>query len=243
MKSLFDKRGADNNKSALSIFPSFDLEKDLIKKGHLIIGGIDEAGRGSLAGPLSVAMVIFSVDFITQPFDEKNLINDSKKLSLKGRIAALEYIEEKSSSHNHVFISHEIIDKININRATELAIVELYDQADIKPDILLMDGNFKFNLPVQYLSIKKGDSSSISIAAASIVAKVIRDQYMEKIDETYPVYGFQKHKGYGTAIHRKAIAEKGYCDIHRKSYEPVKSMVLSEKGLDNRLFDHEGYSK
>jgi ribonuclease HII len=206
---------------------SFEIEKKLLADGYKIIAGIDEAGRGALAGPLAVGLVIFNKSFIQIPTEEiLTHIRDSKELSRLKRNKALKLIEKESICMSTVLVPHDVIDKVNINRATELAVRELLEKASPRPDIVIMDGNFKFDLGMAYLPVIKGDSKSITIASGSIAAKVKRDGVMDKYELIYPGYSFKKNKGYGTGEHREAISRLGPCHIHRKSYEPVKSMIL-----------------
>ncbi len=210
--------------------PDFSIEKKLYSQGYRIIAGIDEAGRGALAGPLSVGMVIYSLSIIEDtPESIINSIADSKKLTTKKREEALSVIKENSLSYSSEFVSHNIIDSINVNRATEAGIHKLLAKSEIKPDIIIMDGNFKFKFDIPFISVIKGDNKSISIASASIVAKVLRDDLMNKIDCRYPGYGFSGNKGYGTREHMAAIAGTGYSKVHRKSYEPVKSIIENQR--------------
>lgn len=209
--------------------PDFSIELGLIKDGYKLIAGIDEAGRGSLAGPLSVGMIIYSPEIILNPPEELTLqINDSKKLSPVKREKALKLIEQYSSFVAVKFINHKVIDKINVNRATELAVKKLIDDSPLKPDIIIMDGRTVFNIGIKMLTYIKGDGKSISIASASIAAKVRRDLILEKFNEIYPMFNFKKNKGYGTAEHLGLIMKHGCSAIHRKSYEPLKSLLLNE---------------
>ena len=227
-QSFINDKNADNI-SAFLLSPSFEIENNLIKEGYKIIAGIDEAGRGSLAGPLAVGLTIYSSKFINNPSTEiLNCINDSKKLNSKKRELALELINKYSMNSYVSYASHKIIDKININRATEYSILKLLDKIPEKPDILILDGNFSFNLGVPVISVKSGDSKSISIASASIVAKVKRDQIMEKLNCIYPEYGFKYNKGYGTKHHIEKIKNTGISFIHRKSYEPARTLLSGQ---------------
>ncbi|MBN2403159.1 MAG: ribonuclease HII [Spirochaetes bacterium] len=204
---------------------SFEIEKKLLTKGFKIIAGIDEAGRGALAGPLSVGLVIYDQSFIQNPTkDILSQIRDSKELSPERRIEALNLINREAFYVHTAIIPHHIIDKLNINRATEYAVRSLLKIVSPNPDIIIMDGNFKFNLGVPFIPVIKGDSKSITIASASIAAKVKRDRIMDKYELIYPGYSFIKNKGYGTSEHREAITRLGPCVIHRQTYEPVKSM-------------------
>lgn len=208
--------------------PSFSIETDFFLQGDRIISGVDEAGRGSLAGPLSVGMVIFPEKYYSDIPDELLYINDSKKLTKIQRNSFFEIIKKHSVYWDVILISPEKIDSININQATKYAIEQLISRSRIKTDVVLIDGNFNFDLNFKYKSIKKGDSISMSIAAASICAKVVRDNYMNDISKKYPEYGFDKNSGYGTKLHREAISKYGGTSIHRKTYEPYKSILLNE---------------
>ncbi len=209
--------------------PDFSIERGLIKDGYKIIAGIDEAGRGSLAGPLSVGMTIYCTEIITDPPEGLTLfINDSKKLSPGKRESAYKIIEKHSMRVSVKFINHKVIDKINVNRATELAVKKLIEDSPVKPDIIIMDGRTAFNVGIKMLTYIKGDGKSITIASASIAAKVQRDLLLEKIDKIYPDYNLKKNKGYGTAEHIEAIMKHGCSAIHRKSYEPVKSLIADK---------------
>lgn len=205
----------------------FSLERFFLKKGARIIAGVDEAGRGALAGPLSVGLVIFSEDTILDPqFNFTNTITDSKKLSQLKREAAIQEIERLSIVSHVKFVSPKTIDRLNINGATEYAVASLLAELPVKPDLIIMDGNFKFKLNVPFVPVIKGDLISYSIAAASICAKVARDNLMNRMSNYYPEYKLALHKGYGTKLHRMAIESCGPAVIHRRSYEPVKSMCV-----------------
>lgn len=212
------------------------IERDLLGKGYRLIAGVDEAGRGCLAGPLSVGMVIYSASLIASPPAEVIAnIADSKKLTHLKRLRAREIIRLNALAAKAVLVSHKIIDEININRATEFAIGRLLDAIEIKPDVVILDGNFSFQCRVPLISVVKGDARSLTIASASIEAKVTRDLLMDKMDLLYPGYGFGRNKGYGTREHCEALAINGVSRIHRVSYEPVRSMLSGEE----TLFDHE----
>jgi ribonuclease HII len=163
------------------------------------------------------------------------LIRDSKKLTPSARSSALAFINANALFIASVMIPHKIIDQININRATGLALDRLLKLVPFIPDIVIMDGNMKFNPAVRYMPVKRGDSLSISIASASIAAKVERDRIMERMDGVFPGYGFASHKGYGTAEHISAIHRLGPCKIHRMSYEPLKSSFRAGQDIT-----HEG---
>lgn len=209
--------------------PSFTIESELFEKGFGHIAGIDEAGRGALAGPLAVSMVMYRGSFFGTPLPEDlRKINDSKLLSPRKRDAARVIVERFSECAIVTLVSHHVIDQLNINGATEYAIRELIRSAPIIPDAILMDGNYSFNVGVHLIPVLKGDMRSISIASASIVAKVERDRMMEEYDGELPGYGFERNKGYGTQEHREALTMIGPSPIHRRSYEPLKSMMQSK---------------
>lgn len=204
------------------------IEEEFYEKGVTSIAGIDEAGRGPLAGPVVVACVVMPKDSMIEG------VNDSKKVSEKKREKLYEQITEEALGFGVGIISQEEIDRINILNATKegltAAIKEM--EKDLqekqrgfeKPEIILVDALTKIDTDhIPYKSIIKGDAKSYSIAAASIVAKVTRDRIMRAWDEVYPMYGFAKHKGYGTSAHIAAIKEYGLCPLHRKSF--VKNIV------------------
>jgi len=204
------------------------IEKNLYAQGIKSICGIDEAGRGPLAGPVVVASVIMPEDSMIEG------VNDSKKVSEKKREAVYEQIIQEAVAYGIGIIGQQEIDKINILNATKegltVCIKELEKdlqekkRAFEKPDIILVDALTKINTDgISYESIIKGDAKSYSIAAASIVAKVTRDRIMRQWDEVYPEYGFEKHKGYGTAAHIAAIREYGPCPLHRKTF--IKNFI------------------
>lgn len=191
------------------------IEKEIYEKDKNInyICGIDEAGRGPLAGPVVVASVIMPKDSMIEG------VNDSKKISEKKREKLYEQILEEAISYGVGIIDQEEIDKINILNATKEGLTRSLKELKVQPDLILVDALTKIDtLGIPYTSIIKGDAKSYSIAAASIIAKVTRDRIMRQWDEVYPVYGFEKHKGYGTAAHIAAIKEYGLCSIHRKSF-------------------------
>ena len=187
-------------------------ERTAWAEGFSPVAGTDEAGRGPLAGPVYAAAVILP------PEIDIPGLNDSKKLTDKKRRELYDVITEKAVSYGIAFASHEEIDEINILQATYLAMERAMGQLSKKPDLALIDGNRAkdFGLPVR--TIVKGDSLSASIAAASILAKVTRDRYMEEMDEKYPQYGFAIHKGYGTKRHYEAIKAYGLSEIHRRTF-------------------------
>ncbi len=190
----------------------WQIEKECFAQGYKLICGVDEAGRGPLAGPVCAAAVIlpFGADIPG--------LNDSKKLTDKKRRELLPIIKETAVAYGIAFASHEEIDEINILQATYLAMERAMAQLSAKPDLALIDGNRArdFGLPVK--TVVHGDSLSASIAAASILAKVTRDDYMERMALEYPQYGFEIHKAYGTKAHYEALRQHGASPIHRKTF-------------------------
>ena len=193
----------------------YKYEKELYEKGITYIAGVDEVGRGPLVGPVVAAAVILPKDFVLEG------LTDSKKLSEKKRNIFFSYIKENALAIGLGVISEEIIDKVNIYEATKLAMKEALSNLNIKPEHVLIDA-MPLNLDVPSTSIIKGDQKSISIAAASVIAKVTRDKMMQTLDLKYPVYDFKNNKGYPTKKHIKAIEEHGIIKEHRKSYGPVR---------------------
>ena len=190
-----------------------EIEKDLYSKGFKNICGIDEAGRGPLAGPVVVAGVIMPQDSMIEG------INDSKKVTEKRREKLYDVIKEEAISYSIAVIDHHIIDDINILNATKQGVTEVVDGLDVKPDLIIVDALTHINTRgIPYEPIIKGDAKCYNIAAASILAKVTRDRIMRQWDERYPQYGFSSHKGYGTAKHIAAIKEYGLCPIHRLTF-------------------------
>ena len=189
------------------------IEKDLHQKGFTNICGIDEAGRGPLAGPVVVAGVIMPEDSMIEG------VNDSKKVSEKKRELLYDKIIEEAISYSVAIIGQDIIDDINILNATKQGVTNVVKGLDKRPDLIIIDALNHINTDgVPYEPIIKGDAKCYSIAAASILAKVTRDRIMREWDEIYPQYGFKQHKGYGTAKHIQAIKEYGLCPIHRRSF-------------------------
>jgi len=190
----------------------WDFEQKHINEGYEKICGVDEAGRGPLAGPVCAAAVILPLNI-----DIPGL-NDSKKLSDKKRRELFPLICEKAIAYSIAFADHKEIDEINILQATFLAMERAINNLNVKPDFILLDGNRtkEFGIPVE--TVVGGDGKSASIAAASILAKVTRDNYMIEMAKTYPDYGFEIHKGYGTKVHYASIIENGPTPIHRMTF-------------------------
>ena len=190
----------------------WQFEEELFAQGYQVICGVDEAGRGPLAGPVCAAAVILP------PHLEIPGLDDSKKLSDKRRRELFPIIKEQAIAYGIGLATHEEIDEINILQATFLAMERAIAQLQIKPEYALIDGNRTkdFGLPVK--TVVKGDSLSANIAAASVLAKVTRDMLMEEAVVEYPGYGFEIHKGYGTRAHYDALREKGPSSIHRMTF-------------------------
>ncbi len=195
----------------MEIIDKLQYEKEFLQKGYALIGGVDEVGRGPLAGPVVCASVIMPLDDIIIGVD------DSKKLSKKKREMLYDKILEKAIAYSIQKVEPSVIDEINILNATKLCMKNAIETLSVKPDVVLIDA-VKLDLSVETFSIIKGDLKSYSIGCASIIAKVFRDRLMEEYAKTYPEYGFEKHSGYGTKQHITAIKEIGACPIHRKTF-------------------------
>jgi ribonuclease HII len=196
-------------------------EKKIFNSGYGIIGALDEAGRGPLAGPVVAACVIIKANFSIN--NELLEINDSKKLTFKKRELLFDLIKKHFIEVGVGICDHKTIDQINILQATFLAMKKAIGQIKNKPDFLMVDGSIKLpNCSTPQQAYIKGDERIFSIAAASIIAKVSRDRIMQEMDKLYPVYGFAKHKGYGTKFHQEKLKQCGPCPIHRLSFNRVK---------------------
>ena len=190
----------------------WSIENSWFEKGIRVICGVDEAGRGPLAGPVCAAAVILP------PNMEIPGLNDSKKLSDKKRRELFPIIKEQAIAYGIAFVDHQKIDEINILQATYMAMGQAIAQLSVKPELALIDGNRTADFGVPTETVVHGDSLSASIAAASVLAKVSRDDYMLEMAKEYPQYGFEIHKGYGTKAHYAAITEHGTSPIHRMSF-------------------------
>ena len=201
--------------------PDLELELEQISAGYPLVAGIDEAGRGPLAGPVSAAAVILPAGF------SHDLLDDSKKLTEKRR----EVLYDELTSRDDIIWAHSYaevdeIAELNILKATDAAMARTTEALRLKPNFCLIDGLPVAGFPIQSSGIVKGDGKSLSIAAASIIAKVTRDRLMIQYAEEYPEYGFERHKGYGTKIHMEALREHGPCPIHRITFAPVAQLLL-----------------
>lgn len=189
-----------------------EFEHKLHIEGKTYVAGVDEAGRGPLAGPVFAAAVIMDEDKYIPD------IKDSKKLSEKKREQIFDYIIENAVAYSVFSVDEKEIDEINILNATHKAMNSAVDGLSIKPDYVLIDGNSIKNMSYPHETVVKGDAKVACIAAASILAKVSRDRYIKEIGKQYPEYSFEKHKGYGTKVHTEAILKYGPCPIHRLTF-------------------------
>lgn len=201
----------------------YQYERKLWDNGVDYIAGIDEVGRGPLIGPVVTACVILPKNFILEG------LTDSKKLSEKKREEYYDYIMEHALSISIGMMDETIIDKVNIYEATKLAMYQAVEKSPIRPEHILIDAMKLEKLEISSTSIIKGDAKSISIAAASVIAKVTRDRMMVELDKKYPMYGFKCHKGYPTKKHIEAIEKYGLIDGYRKTFKPVSTIL--EKGI------------
>lgn len=225
LENLKEKTGRESKKK----YKEIDLylcskdnhryEKKYYNKGYSLIAGVDEVGRGPLVGPVVASAVILPKDYYLEG------LTDSKKLSEKKRDYYYEIIMRDALAVGIGKIDNKMIDEVNIYEATKLAMKEAILNLKIKPDIVLTDA-MKLDLDTLVEPIIKGDFKSITIAAASVIAKVTRDRMMYELDKKYPVYNFKSNKGYPTKDHIEAIKNYGIIKEHRKSYEPIKSMNL-----------------
>ena len=216
--------------------PSFELERRFYGQGFSLVAGIDEAGRGPLAGPVVAGAVIFPAGLFSSPLHNGHhdhswlgMVDDSKVLSHHQRLEALEHIREHAVSLGVGLATAQEIDDWGIVPATKKAMQRALDSLDVSPSHLLIDHVQLTEPGIPFYSLPHGDSVSYSIAAASILAKVTRDRMMSEADAMYPGYGFASHKGYGTAEHRKKLSELGPCAIHRRTFAPVRLIAEEEE--------------
>lgn len=206
---------------------NFDYENQYWWGGNEVVVGIDEAGRGPIAGPLVIGICVFP------PFYDNYEINDSKQLSDKKRRKLLEVIKRDAIYYSYEVISVEEVDQYNIYAATQLGMERAVKRMNLKAEAILTDAmplpHIDKSIPVE--AIIKGDSKSVTIAAASIIAKVVRDDMMIELDKKYPGYNFKQNKGYCTLEHMRLLNENGICDIHRKTYEPVVSLIKHDEQI------------
>lgn len=196
----------------------YEYELDLIKQGYQLIGGIDEVGRGPLVGPVVAACVVLPLNYKLPG------LNDSKKLSEKKRELFYQIIKKDALGIGIGIIDEKIIDQVNIYEATKLAMKAAIKNNPIKIDYLLIDA-MKLDVDIPFQAIIKGDQKSLSIAAASVIAKVTRDNLLLELDKKYPQYNFKNNKGYGTKKHLEALKEYGALKEHRVSFKPVQDVI------------------
>lgn len=201
----------------------YKYELKLKNEGYRLIAGTDEVGRGPLAGGVLAAAVILD------PNNPIEGLNDSKKLSEKKRIELDKEIKEKALTYAYAYVNERIIDEINIYQASKLAMIRAISYLKVKPEYILSDAMPLKETNIPYQAIIKGDSLSATIAAASIIAKVKRDEIMDSFALIYPNYGFEKHKGYPTKLHLETLRKYGPVKIHRKTYKPVKDLHITQK--------------
>ena len=217
--SSYMKRLERKSRERLRVESMYEVESGFYEKGTTLIAGIDEVGRGPLAGPVTVAAVILKPHWFAEG------LNDSKKVTPAHREKLSAQIRKEAVAVSIVSLSPEEIDGYNIYQATMLAMYQAVKNLGIQPEAVIVDA-MPLHFPFPTVSMIHGDARSASVAAASIVAKVHRDRIMDDYDKLYPGYGFAQNKGYGTAEHIEAIHNLGITPIHRRSFEPVKSMVL-----------------
>ena len=203
----------------------YQYEHDLWNNGINYIGGVDEVGRGTLIGQVVTACVVLPKDFYLEG------LTDSKKLTEKKRDIFYDYIMEHALAVSIGMMDEKVIDEVNIYEATKLAMYQAINNCPIKPEHVLIDAMKLENLDIPSTSIIKGDAKSVTIAAASVIAKVTRDRMMIELDKKYPMYGFKSHKGYPTKKHVEAILKYGLIDGYRKTFKPISEIIKTDKGI------------
>ena len=204
----------------------YEIEEKLYDQGYQYVCGVDEAGRGPIAGPVCVCACIMP------PFLRIDGVNDSKQLSEKKRDELYKIIIKEAIAYKIVMLNEEEIDKDNIYNVTKKGMLMAIEGLKVKPDMVLIDQMPLNELEIKHESIVHGDALSASIACASILAKVTRDEYMAKMDLKYPNYGFKHHKGYCTKMHMEALEKYGPCKIHRKTFYPVSKYFTKQLSMD-----------
>lgn len=211
------------------IIDNYSYEKNIYSEGYKYIVGIDEVGRGPLAGPVVACAVIMPEGCYIEG------VTDSKKISHKMRQKLKEEIMEKALAIGISFMDEKVVDEVNIYEATKMAMYDAVSKLRIKPDYVLVDAMpLEFDIP--HLSIIKGDEKSFMIGCASIIAKEARDDFMNELDKIYPEYGFKQNKGYPTKFHLDALLKYGITPVHRKTYGPVKAIISKESYQQQKLF-------
>ncbi len=212
------------NKISANKTASLTYERQYRSNGCNTIMGLDEAGRGPWAGPVAAGAVCL-------PLEREDLmivlagVRDSKQMTPRQRTQLVEKIKAVASAWGVGSASHDEIDRLGIVPATKLAMKRAFDMANVQPDCLILDSLKWPEMPIPQISLVRGDSLSLSVAAASVLAKVWRDEFMSDLDSIYPQYGFIAHKGYGTPKHQAALKEHGPCSIHRKSFAPIRMLI------------------
>ncbi len=209
----------------MSQFPNLDEEDKLKSQGYELIAGIDEVGRGALAGPVVASAVILPHPANLPWF---GLVRDSKKLNSRKRESLFDLINKEAIAVGIGIVLPQVIDSINILKATKLAMMQAVEKLPKQPNFLLIDRITLSQCPIPQRGITRGDASCLSIACASIIAKVTRDRMMEEFDQTYPGYGFAQHKGYGTGRHISCLRKLGPSPIHRLYFAPVRNIIASQ---------------
>jgi ribonuclease HII len=210
---------------ALSQFPNLDEEDKLKSQGYELIAGIDEVGRGALAGPVVAGAVILPHPANLPWFE---LVRDSKELNSRKRESLFDLINKEAVAVGIGIVPPQVIDSVNILKATRLAMMQAVEKLPRQPNFLLIDRLSLSQCPIPQRGITRGDKSCLSIACASIIAKVTRDRMMEELDIMYPGYGFARHKGYGTGIHLSCLRKLGPSPIHRLYFAPVRNIIASQ---------------
>ena len=209
----------------MSQFPNFDHENELKSQGYELIAGIDEVGRGALAGPVVASAVILPHPANLPWF---RLVRDSKELTSQKRESLFDLINKEAVGVGIGIVPSQVIDSINILKATKLAMMQAVEKLSRKPHFLIIDRVTLSQCPLPQRGITRGDKLCLSIACASIIAKVTRDRMMEEFDQVYPGYGFAQHKGYGTGIHMSCLRKLGPSPIHRLYFAPVRDLITNQ---------------
>jgi ribonuclease HII len=209
----------------LSRFPNHDEEDKLKSQGYELIAGIDEVGRGALAGPVVAGAVILPHPASLPWFE---LVRDSKELNFRKRESLFDLINKEAIAVGIGIVPPQVIDSVNILKATRMAMIQAVEKLPVQPSFLLIDRLGLSQCPIPQRGITRGDKVCLSIACASIIAKVTRDRMMEEFDQTYPGYGFAQHKGYGTGSHLSCLQKLGPSPIHRLYFAPVRNIMISQ---------------
>jgi len=221
-------------RKALSQFPNLDEEDKLKAHGYELIAGIDEVGRGALAGPVVASAVILPHTAKIPWFE---LVRDSKELDFKKRESLFDLINKGAIAVGIGIVPSQVIDSINILKATRLAMMQAVEKLPKQPNFLLIDRIGLSQCPIPQRGITRGDKICLSIACASIIAKVTRDRMMEEFDKTYPGYGFARHKGYGTGSHLSCLQQLGPSPIHRLYFAPVRNIIANQNTPSLKISD------